>query len=406
MCPEECLPRAGSSKLLILIIERLIHRGLGLARVSGKAVFVPAVIPGETVECELVEDRPTYARARLVKLAQASPRRIQPQCPCFPDCGGCQLAHIDYPHQLELKKEILRETLRRIGKFDPAEKLESMIPSLLPFHYRSRLRFHARAGALGFKAFEGNQIINISDCLLARAELSAALPALKDLARELGGERELELDLDPETGKIHAILLGRGKKFYLHEGGKFHKVSPPKKEFLRLMSFAQSNPEQNQKMRALAAEMAEASGAAVGLELFAGAGNLSFELAAKLKKLTAVELNVRAVQLAELLKAGRHADNLQFIVSAAESYLQQAVKAGEKFDLVTLDPPRTGAKKEIELVVKLGPKTVIYISCEPSTLARDLKILLEAGYRLERMVPLDMFPQTYHLETVTLLEKS
>jgi len=394
------------SRRLKLIIERVVHRGWGLSRVAGKAVFVPAVIPGETVECELIEDRPTYARAKLRNIIMPSPHRVAPACASCPACGGCSFLHIAYPHQLELKTGILLETLSRLGKIVPGKNLEKIIPAPSPLHYRSRLRFHLRSGRLGFKAFEGSELVEITDCLLARPELAGAMPALKDLARERKAEKELELDLNPETGKIHAILSGREKKFYLLEQGKFHKVSPPKKEFLALMAFSQANPEQNQTLRALAAEMAQAFSGRRGLELFAGAGNLSFALAQKLERLVAVELNLRAVQLAEMLRQEQKADHIQFVAAGAESYLQRCLKSGEKFGLVALDPPRTGAKKEIPFLIKLSPQAVIYISCEPATLARDLRMLLDAGYELVRMVPLDLFPQTYHLETITLLRKA
>ena len=388
-----------------LKIERLIHGGLGLARVQGKTIFVPTVIPGETVLAELTQEKPSYASARLVKVIEPSPFRISPECQHFPACGACQLAHISYPHQLHLKKEILCETLIRIGKFDPAEKLENPLPSPAPWKYRSRLRFHIISGRLGFKAFQESRIIPIDDCLLARDELRATLPALKKLARELAEKEDfsLELSLNPETGQAFALVSAREKSAYLFQQGKFGKISPDRKNRLQLLSFVQPNPDQNAKMIETVSALAESVGAKTCLELFAGSGNLTFALAKKSGKVVAVEINRHAVELGNLRRRELQADNVQFLSQTAESYLNYATKSSQKYDLVVLDPPRAGAKREIQKIILLQPKAIIYASCEPSTLARDLRTLLNAGCQLIKIIPLDLFPQTFHIETITLL---
>ncbi len=213
---------AGYSDRLKLKIERLIHRGLGLARDQGKTIFIPGVIPGEIVLADLEQDKPAYASARLRKVVEPSPFRVSPDCPYFNSCGGCQMAHISYPEQLELKKEILRETIFRIGKFDPGEKLEEPIPSPSPWKYRSRVRFHLAGGRPGFKAFQGSRIIPVDDCLLARQELRDTLPALKNLIAGLPEDPglELELSLVPDSGQAWALVSDRNKSAYLFQNLK------------------------------------------------------------------------------------------------------------------------------------------------------------------------------------------
>jgi len=386
----------------------MVHRGLGIARPQGKVVFIPAVIPGETVSVEITEEKASYSHARLIKVIDPSPDRITPECSYFPECGGCQLAHIEYRHQLDLKRTALLETMLRVAKFDPGPSLENPVAADRPLRYRSRVRLHVRAGVVGFKSFQGDRLVEIDDCLLARDEIREAMPALKKLLGGLSREKdfEVELDLEPGSGKVYAQPRARKNMVYLFERGQFATAALSRKELLRLNSFVQPNPGQNTKLTALVTGLVKEQKAQSGLELFAGSGNLSFGLASELKKLACVELNKNAVELARITAREKGADNLKFFSQASESYLQYAAKNRLRVDLVILDPPRTGAKKESEKIVKLFPQKIIYISCEPSTLARDLKIYIDSGYRLEQMIPIDMFPQTFHIETVSLLSKS
>ena len=386
----------------------MVHRGLGIARPRGKVVFIPAVIPGETVSVEITEEKASYSHARLIKVIDPSPDRITPECPYFPECGGCQFAHIEYRRQLDLKRTALLETMLRVAKFDPGMSLENVIAADSHLRYRSRVRLHVSAGAVGFKSFRGDRLVEIDNCLLARDEIRASMPALKKLLGGLSLQKdfEVELDLEPGSGKVYALLHAKKNIVYYFERGRFAPAALSRREMLRLKSFAQPNPGQNKKLAALAAGLVNAQKAQSGLELFTGSGNLSFGLASNLKKLVCVELNKNAVELARITAKEKGAANLEFFGQASESYLQSAVKNRLRFDLVILDPPRTGAKKESEKIVKLSPEKIIYISCEPSTLARDLKIFIDSGYRLEKMIPIDMFPQTYHIETVSLLSKT
>jgi len=388
-------------------IERLVHRGLGLARAEGKTIFVPAVIPGETVLCTIEREKKSFAFGRVKKILKPSPHRVIPECAYFQECGGCQLAHIDYQHQLQIKSEVLAETLRRGAGFDPATVLEPIVPSPAPLQYRTRLRLHVLSGETGFKAFQTDKFVKVADCLLACKELRQAIPALKGLLRELRAEKnfEIELDFDPASAKVFALVSARKRSAWLLERGRFIKAGPDEKGLDRLLSFVQVNPEQNQKLVELVAGLAGSARAKTCLELFAGAGNLSFELAGKVDKLVSVEINRSAVRLANQLKMERKVGNVEFVAQASENYLDYALRAGLRFDLVVLDPPRTGAKKEAVKIAGLNPRAIIYVSCEPSTLARDLKTMLGAGYRAEKIIPIDMFPQTFHIETITLLTR-
>jgi 23S rRNA (uracil1939-C5)-methyltransferase len=386
-------------------IEQLVHRGLGLARVKGKVVFVAGTIPGELVEARVVEEKPSYCHALLLQVLEPSGFRVRPECVYLPECGGCQLAHIAYLHQLELKKSALLETMRRVGKFDPGETLQDWVGAESALGYRSRLRLHVSGRRVGFKAFQGNRLVEVGDCLLANQAIRDALPALKEIIRasDRENEFEVELDSDPETSKVYARFLGGKREIYFFDRTSFVPASISARELKRLLSFTQTNPSQNQKMVSLVSGLVR--GAERGLELFAGSGNLSFGLAAHLKKLVSVERDGNAVQLARLEAREKVVANIDFICQSADRYLQDALEPKLKFDLVVLDPPRTGAKSESALIARLSPEKIIYVSCEPSTLARDLRTLLDAGYKLEKMIPIDMFPQTFHIETVSLLTK-
>jgi len=393
------------SKIVQLKIEQLVHRGFGLARFQGKTIFIPSVLPGETVEAEIQREKTGFAYARLIRIIEPSRFRINPECPYFPACGGCQLAHIDYSHQITLKKEILRESLQRIGKFSSTEKILNPLPSSSPLRYRTRVKLHLDDGKIGFKGTNEQELVQIEDCLLICKELNASLPALKQLARKLvaGKERTIEMDYNPESKEIFASISPKREMIYQYLKGRFEMVSVPHKALLRLASFVQVNPQQNKNLQQIVSSLAESSGAKIALELFAGSGNLTFEIAKKIDSLVAVENNSYAIQLANLNMKESGIKNVQFQEQSAERYLNSALKSRMKFDLIILDPPRTGARKEVEKIIQLKPKTLIYVSCEPSTLARDLKSLINAGYQIEKIIPLDMFPQTYHIESISLL---
>ena len=391
---------------LELTIERIVHNGLGLARSQGKVIFIPAVAPDERVVCQIEDEQKNYAYARLVQVLEPSPHRIIPECPYFPLCGGCQLAHIDYPYQLQLKREILAEALKRITKLNLPD-IEAPVASVSIFGYRLRLRFHIQNQKIGFQAQKKKEFIQIEDCLLAREEIQEAIPALKNLIQRpsLSQAREIEVDFNPESSEVLARLFPSDKVF-IYRNQEFVQSSLARKDLLRLLSFAQPNFEQNLNLRKLLSLLAQNLKARTGLELFSGAGNLSFELAKILEKLVSVEINQSAIELAEIRKAELGFNNIQLLAQSSESYLNYALKKGLSYDLIILDPPRAGAKKEIEKIISIKPKAIIYASCEPTTLARDIKKLLSAGYQLEKIIPLDMFPQTFHIESVSLLKKS
>ena len=392
---------------LELTIERIVHNGLGLARSQGKVIFIPAVAPDERVVCQIEDEQKNYAYARLVQVLEPSPHRIIPECPYFPLCGGCQLAHIDYPYQLQLKREILAEALKRITKLNLSD-IEAPVPSVSIFSYRLRLRFHIQNQKIGFQAQKKKEFIQIENCLLARKEIQEAVPALKNLIQRpsLSQAREIEVDFNPETGLVSARLSSQSQEVFIYRNQEFVQSSLAKKDLLRLLSFVQPNFEQNLNLRKLLSLLAQNLKAKTGLELFSGAGNLSFELAKILEKLVSVEINQSAIELAEIRKAELGFNNIQLLAQSSESYLNYALKKGLSYDLIILDPPRAGAKKEIEKIISIKPKAIIYASCEPTTLARDIKKLLSAGYQLEKIIPLDMFPQTFHIESVSLLKKS
>ena len=395
----------GSSSLFELKIERIVHRGFGLARKEGKVVFVPNVLPGERVVCQIEQERGSWVYARPVKIIEKSPFRIEPACKYYPQCGGCQFAHIEYSHQLEVKQQALIETFARISNIEISQKIKKIIPAPEPWRYRIRIRLHCSPQkGVGFQAPLGAGLVVIDDCLLAKEELGSAIKSLPSLIRSLKWEKEkaIELDIETHTGKINAVLSA--KMIFAYHNGDFITSSPTKKEWLRLLSFVQPNPEQNQKLKQTLKSLVKETKAKNCLELFAGWGNFSFELAELVENLVCVELNPYAVELARIYQKELKASNIRFIQSPCEKYLESVIKRQKEFDLVILDPPRSGARKESALLTQLLPQHIIYISCEPTTLARDLKILADF-YELKKIILLDMFPQTFHIESISLLKR-
>ncbi len=401
-------------------LTALTYGGDAMGRLpDGRAVFVPFGLPGERVRVDVVEEKRGHARAALLEVLEPAPGRIVPRCPHFMACGGCHYQHMDYPAQLAAKAAILKEQLERIGGLADVN-LRPAVAAPQAWNYRNQVQFHlASDGKLGYQAARSNAIIPIRECHLPEEPLNALwpqldfemLPALQRVGLRLGAGDELMLVLESsqpdapeftvEEIPLSAVHLGPGGTLVLagsdhivmEVGGRPFKVSAA--------SFFQVNTAQAGAMVShLLAELPLEAGQTV-LDVYCGVGLFSAFLAPKVGRLVGVELSSDAcedfaVNLDEF-------ENVELYEAPAEQVL-----AGVDFhpDVIVVDPPRAGlGQATLDGLLRQGAPHLAYISCDPATLARDAKRLVQGGYCLQQVTPFDLFPQTYHIESISLWSK-
>lgn len=350
---------------MFVSIEKMIHGGSGMGRAEGKAVFVPFSAPGDELEVEIVAEHPGFMDARIVRIVKPAAFRVGPRCPVFGACGGCQWQHLAYKEQLAWKRSILAETLLRIGGVHGACVLETLA-SPKQWHYRNRMMLHVDSqGRVGYYRPKSKEVVEFEECFIADESLNRELRARRaEFARR---DRGIALRTTDES------------------------------------SFSQVNAAQNENMRALLGEWLKDVPHARVCELYAGSGNLTTTIARLAERVIASEIDVRAVRRAEERFAELGIDNVEFACMASE----KAVRAhARSCDAVVVDPPRKGCREAIEAIAEAGPNSILYISCDPATLARDVRFLTERGYALVRSKPIDMFPQTFHIESLSLLSRA
>jgi len=409
---------------------------------DGMIVMVPFVLPGEVVTIRELKRFSGYIQAELLHIERSNPKRQAPFCPHYKTCGGCDLQHTSYQNQLTIKEEIVGESLRRNG-IEPQEAVSIALPSPLIRGYRFTVRLHLdRNGALGFYRRGSHDIVEINGCPLVTPALNNTIRQLQQtrLTRELAAfSNQLELSCSPLGAELCATLHLAGKQqpaksflerllseseiksialTFRRKTSFFPGILPLQQQFspaaLRYTlswdsrCFFQVNPEQNRQLVALALRhTGDLSGRKV-LDLFCGMGNFSIPFARSGAEVTGVEHNRPAIEAARKNVGSEGTDNSKFIVADVGNYLQGIKKQRkkERFDLVLLDPPRQGLGKTTSLLPATGARKIIYISCDPATLSRDLKSLGGLGYRLRNITPLDMFPHTHHIESLAVLEKN
>ena len=440
-----------------LTIEKLVYGGEGLARLPaddrgpGKAVFVPFVLPGETVEAVVGEEKPGFARARLDEILAASSRRIAPRCPYFQSCGGCHYQHTDYEHQLEVKAAVLKENLRRIAKLELETELR--IHPSPAWNYRNRSRFKVQTTpdfALGYYKFNSHELLAVEECPISSPLINRALAAVWQLGRagkvppeiqEIeffanGDDTQLlaEIYCLLETGNaseqftaelMAALVEISGVVFFVARPAKAEAQGDPKQlgsggtgslmYATKLASYRVSAGAFFQVNRHMTDELVnivvhgqrggrdahrtaggDAGATGTALDLYAGVGLFSSVLNREFERVIAVESS--PTSHADLLY--NSPANVKAVRAATEQYLENAV-GKLRPELVVVDPPRSGlGERVIKGLVKLGAPRITYVSCDPATLSRDLARLLQSGYQVEEAHLVDLFPQTYHLESV------
>ena len=428
------------NRSFLVEIEKMVYGGYGMGRVNGKIIFVPFTAPGDRVRVEVVRERKDFSEAVLKEIVQGSPGRVNPFCALFGECGGCHYQHLSYSRQLKLKEEELKESLFHLGQEENWEMLPA-IPSAHERGYRIRAQFKgslsAGRGILGFYGLKSHRLVEVAECPLLHP---LANEILKGLQNWLGKKREyfvrnadVQISPDEKKGVVQLHVEGNysssmaerlareipgvkgvvvaGKKKISWGDLKLLYRSPEifGKRSLQIQadydSFTQVNPHQNWNLIGRVVEWADLGGREKVLDLFCGSGNLTLPLAQRAWKVWGVDRDGRAIQKATENARENGLINCIFIKARTEEGIRRILKETDSIDVNVLDPPRAGAKETLEVLTRLGPKKILYVSCEPPTLARDLARLGALGYHVNRIQPLDMFPQTYHIEAIAELTK-
>ena len=430
---------ADNKKNIKVKIDSLAYGGKGLGRIGGKIVFVPFTAPGDEVLIEVKKSKKDYLEGTVSEIITPSPFRQYPPCPYFYSCGGCQLQHINYTNQVRFKEEIFIETLKRLGKTDDLS-LGPAIPSQRPFGYRGRVQFHARITrgglVIGFFEQESHRILDVEDCPLLEKKINEVYRKLRGLLKgaEVKGLHRIDLSLSPLDSRVVCLLYVEKKEYsgYLPvqdimesipdiRGLEVWVMPPYGKDGERLLVsrdpylyyelsdvgfkvragvFTQVNILQNRNLIRTVLDYAGLRGNERVIDLYAGAGNFTFPLAKVAKEVIAVEQNSSAVEDGRENARSKGIRHIRFIQGDATTVAAGLVEKEERFDIILLDPPREGDRKIIEVIAALRPKKIIYVSCNPPILARDLGFLRRLGYGVSRGIIIDMFPQTYHVESV------
>lgn len=342
-------------------VEKLVYGGSGLGFVDKMPVFVPMTVPGDVVEASVTKKHKNYIEAVALKIVTASPNRVVPKCRFFGQCGGCQWQHIDYAAQILWKQLILEEQLVRIGKIKEPNVLPT-IPSPRAWNYRSRVKLHKdESGRVGFHAAGTNEVVEIDECLIAEHALKDMRTCEEDYFTQVnrGQNKNLQELIVEKVTSVVAPFMG--------------PICPINRATTHI------------------------------LELYGGNGNLAFPLAAAGFSVTSSDSDRTAVRYAQGVANKNKVENIKFICQPARQVISYFAKQHKVFDCLLIDPPRCGCAEIIEGILRMKPKHIIYVSCDPSTMARDVKGLLGGGYKLVSSQPIDMFPQTFHIESVSVL---
>lgn len=432
-----------------VVIEKLVYGGDGLARLAEQdgrrqTLFVPFVLPGERVEVRPVEQRPGFLRAEAQNIVEPSPARISPACPYFGQCGGCHYQHATYEEQLKLKAAILRETLRRIGKIEIGD---IQTHAAEPWNYRNRTRLRVGKSpdfALGYYRTASHELLAIRTCPISSKVINRAIAACWELEPRLLPEQPFEIELfaDHADSTLQVQLLGAA-------GPELSQVAAKLREQLPEVSGVTIRPANARQADPTAAPEIEADAAgnnaantignnsllyavdrlqyrvsagsffqanrflvaklielvtagpqgSLAWDIYAGVGLFALPLAARFDRVIAVEA---ASSYADL----RHncPPHVKTVQATAEHFLRQAGR--KRPDFVVVDPPRSGLGSQVaRALASVSPPHIAYVSCDPSTLARDAAVLLAAGYRVQQAHLIDLFPQTFHIETVLHLAR-
>ena len=442
-----------------LTITGLGSSGEGVGKVNGFTFFVPGALPGERIQAQVSLVKKNYGQARLMKLLVPSPDRVQPPCPVYEQCGGCQLQHLSYEAQLAMKRQTVIDALERIGHCKNLT-VEETLGSPTPWHYRNKMQVPAAQGRnhtlhIGCFAQGTHRVIDVKDCLIqqeANNKIATVvrqwmeaykIPALEEDART-GIVRHIMGRVGVRTGEVMAVLVTNQpmvphlkdlvrllrekvpgfttlvqnlntrhtnvilglKNKVIYGPGVIHDKLGAFTFTISPLSFFQVNTLQAERLYETALQFAALTGKENVIDAYCGTGTITLFLARKAKRALGIEIVPAAIRDAKENARDNHITNADFICADAAKELPELVKDGNKPDVIVLDPPRAGCEvRVLEAIAKVRPRRVVYVSCNPASLARDVAILQDKGFVLRKVQPVDMFPHTSHVETVVLMSK-
>lgn len=427
-------------------IETFSHDGRGIARINGKATFVQGALPGETVTIQYTERKRDYDQGYAISVLSPSAARVKPACVHYDACGGCSLQHLNEDTQIHVKQNLLLDSLRRIGHIQPERLLPPLTSS--SWNYRSKARLsvrydeHKQQTLVGFRKKNNPQMItSIQQCPVLHAGVDKELGRLNQLINSLdatraiaqveiaAGDDEIALifrHLQPLTNDDQQKLRDFGQQtgfrlflqpkgpdsislFYPEQSTDFLHYSLPDEDIcfrFHPTDFTQVNAALNRKMIQLAMELMDVQADDVILDLFCGLGNFSLPLARRCNKVIGIEGSDAMVERAKNNAIDNAIVNTKFYCANLDEMDAMRQVVPDEVTKILLDPPRTGALAIVKQIHKLNPKRIVYVSCNPATLARDSDILVnQQGYRLKAAGVMDMFPHTAHVESIALFEK-
>ncbi len=395
-------------KKIIVIIEKLDHQGRGMASIDGKVVFVPFTLPDEKVEIEIVREYPRYIEAKVIKITKPSLNRVEPKCAYYETCGGCDLQHMEYKDTVNYKQE---KIINIMSKYSGIAITPELVVDDSPYNYRNKISLKIIKGRCGFYENKSNKLIEIKRCEIVDETINNFLKDLDLLSMKNGiitirvnTKKELllsitstdKLNISELVEKHHIVGIVKnhetiyGENYFIEELGKYkYKVSYD--------AFFQTNTFVNQKLIKLLEDNAPEN--LNILDLFCGVGSLGLSIANKAKKITGIEIVSSAIKNAKENALLNNIENAEFL---CEDILNIDLEKYKDTDLIIVDPPRMGLSEKI--IKQINSKYLIYISCDPMTLARDLKEL-KSNYEIENFYILDMFPYTKHVECFVKLIK-
>lgn len=459
MSKQKMKPPVQKNETVTLTIEDLTSQGVGVGKVNHYPIFTPYVLRGEKVEVKVVKVKKNYAYGKLLKIIEKSSDRTDPPCSVFYKCGGCQVQHMSYEAQLEMKRNIVKNALSKIGQLNDVP-VHDVLGMDEPFRYRNKIQMPVgeKDGKLitGFYQERSHRIIDgMETCHIQNEVGDDVIKSCREIASELGidaydeeGHRGVlrhivvrtayetndtmvifvtktknlpyEKELIKRLTKAHPeiksivhninpkrtnVILGEETKTIYGDDYIIDRIGPLQFK-LSAKSFYQVNPVQTKVLYEKALEYANVGADDIAIDAYCGIGTIALYLAQKAKKVYGVEVVPEATMDAQENARLNGLDNVEFVAGEAETVLPQWQKAGVKPDVITVDPPRKGCDERfLQTMIEMEPERIVYVSCNPATLARDLRILEDGGYRTLEVQPVDLFPQTYHVECVAWMSR-
>ncbi|NDI36003.1 23S rRNA (uracil(1939)-C(5))-methyltransferase RlmD [Chengkuizengella sediminis] len=439
------------------------HSGEGVGRINGYTLFIKGALPGERVKAKVIKVKKNYGYGKLLEIVEKSESRTEPPCDIYNQCGGCQLQHMDYSAQLEWKRQRVMANLERIGKLEVANSQGTgitVLPTLgmdEPWNYRNKAQVpigeHEGGLVGGFYAQGSHRIIDMDTCLIQHDLNNNVIREVKNIAQQLGISaydevthkgllRHVVVKIAFHTNELMVVLVTNGERIPKEEEfinqirDKFSQVVSicqninmkktnvifgdqtktlwgkeviydyigDVKFAISARSFYQVNPVQTKILYEKALEYAGLTGEETVIDAYCGIGTISLFLAQKAKKVYGVEIVKEAIEDAKINAELNGMSNVEFVVGKAEEVIPKWKETGIEADMIVVDPPRKGCDETLlQTIIAMKPKRVVYVSCDSATLARDLRILEDGGFRTEQVQPVDMFPHTVHVECVTPL---